>query len=348
MSSARATRSAFTLVELLVVITIIGILVGMLLPAVNYAREAGRQTQCKTNLKNMGIALEAYNQQYNSLPYGSVANVSRSGDTNWSVGSPRGSALHSLLPFLDLRTLYDLFNFSKGGTDNVEPMIPGTNYRVTKHRVAVFVCPSDDFRGTKPGDGYALHSYVASGGPVKVGLEKHSKGGKSCDEAQKYNAKLDELQQILKRLGRPPMQRLDAPGPFAVHTISGSTVTPTAVSQPMVRDGMFCTIMFGEVRPKCTQEVYWRGWAQTWNGCGLVSTLVPINYDSCDPNSQFTGNGCQSANNGSVALGFKSAHPTGAHFVLGDGHVSFFSESIDAQTFNLLGAINDGLPVKVP
>jgi prepilin-type N-terminal cleavage/methylation domain-containing protein/prepilin-type processing-associated H-X9-DG protein len=346
MLAARTTRSAFTLVELLVVITIIGILVGMLLPAVNYAREAARQAQCKTNLKNLGIAVEAYNQQFSSLPYGTVANVTRSGETNWSVSSPRGSALHALLPFLDLRTLYDLFNFAKGETD---PIIPGTNYRTTKYRIPVLVCPSDDFRGLKPGDGYALHSYVASGGPVKVGVEKHSKGsGKDCDEAKKYNARLDELQRVLKNLGRPQMQRLDAPGPFAVHTISGGIVTPTAVTHPMIRDGLSNTIMFGEVRPKCTQEVYWRGWAQTWNGCGLVSTLVPINYDSCDPNTQFAGNACQSANNGSVALGFKSAHPGGAHFVLGDGHVAFLTESIDAQTFNLLGAINDGLPVKLP
>jgi len=341
-------RSAFTLVELLVVITIIGILVSMLLPAVNYAREAGRQTQCKTNLKNLGIALEAYHQQFGSLPYGSVGNVSRSGDTNWSVGSPRGSALHSLLPFLDLRTLYDLFNFTKGGTDGVDPLVPGTNYRVSKHRIPIFVCPSDDYRGLKPGEGYALHNYVASGGPVKVGVEKHSKGGKSCDQADKYNAKLDELQRTLKNLGRPEMKRLDYPGPFAVHTISGGIVSPSPVTHAMIRDGLSNTIMMGEVRPKCTQEVYWRGWSQTWNGCGLISTLVPINYDSCDPSPQSAAQPCQTAFNGSVALGFKSAHPAGAHFVLGDGHVSFFSESIDPLTFNLLGAIDDGLPVKLP
>lgn len=344
MLSARATRSAFTLVELLVVITIIGILVSMLLPAVNYAREAGRQTQCKTNLKNLGIALETYNQQFGSLPYGTVGNVSRSGDTNWSVSNPRGSALHSLLPFLELRALYELFSFP----GNTDPIVTGTSYRVSKHRIPIFVCPSDDYRGLKPGDGYALHNYVASGGPVKVGVEKHSKGGKSCDQAEKYNAKLDELQKTLKSLGRPEMKRLKYPGPFAVHTISGTIVDPTPVSHAMIRDGLSNTIMLGEVRPKCTQEVYWRGWSQTWNGCGLISTLIPINYDSCDPATQSTAPPCQTASNGSVALGFKSAHPGGAHFVLGDGHVSFFSESIDPLTFNLLGAIDDGLPVKLP
>jgi prepilin-type N-terminal cleavage/methylation domain-containing protein/prepilin-type processing-associated H-X9-DG protein len=344
MFRRRVSRSAFTLVELLVVITIIGILMGMLMPAVNYARESGRQAQCKTNLKNLGIALEAYHQQYGSLPYGAVANVSRSGDTNWSVGSPRGSALHSLLPFIDLRTIYDLFSFPS----KTNPEVTGTNYTVLKFRIPVFVCPSDDFRGQKPGDGYALHSYVASGGPVKVGVEKHSSGGKSCDQASKYNAGLDTINSRLRGLGRPNMKRSDAPGPFAVHTISGTTVSPSPVSHAMIRDGLSNTIMVGEVRPKCTQEVYWRGWSQTWNGCGLVSTLVPINYDSCDPSTQFTGNPCQSANNGSVALGFKSAHPGGAHFVLGDGHVAFFQEGIDPWTFNLLGAIDDGLPVKLP
>ena len=68
-----SARRAFTLVELLVVITIIGILVGMLLPAVNYAREAGRQAQCKTNLKNLALALQAYDQQNSSFPFGALA-----------------------------------------------------------------------------------------------------------------------------------------------------------------------------------------------------------------------------------------------------------------------------------
>jgi len=266
MFGPRTSRSAFTLVELLVVITIIGILMGMLMPAVQYARESGRQAQCKTNLKNLGIALEAYHQQFGSLPYGSVANVSRSGDTNWSVGSPRGSTLHSLLPFIDLRAIYDLFSFPSKTNHEVT----GTNYTVLKFRIPVYVCPSDDFRGQKPGDGYALHSYVASGGPVKVGVEKHSTGGKSCDQASKYNAGLDTINSRLRSLGRPNMKRSDAPGPFAVHTISGTTVTPTPVSHAMIRDGLSNTIMMGEVRPKCTQEVYWRGWSQTWNGCGLV------------------------------------------------------------------------------
>ena len=117
----------------------------------------------------------------------------------------------------------------------------------------------------------------------------------------------------------------------------------------MIRDGMTNTIMFGEVRPRCTQEVYWRGWHYTWNGCGIVSTLVPINYDSCDPGVPGqAANPCQSANNGSVALGFKSAHPGGAHFAMGDGSVHFFPQTIDSWTFNLLGSIDDGLPAKMP
>ena len=96
----------FTLVELLVVIAIIGILVAMLLPAVQAAREAARRIQCANNMKQIGIALHNYHDNYGGFPPG----YSTPGDT--AADAKHGSALVALLPFMEYAELYDLIDFS--------------------------------------------------------------------------------------------------------------------------------------------------------------------------------------------------------------------------------------------
>ena len=97
-------RSAFTLIELLVVIAIIAILIALLLPAVQQAREAARRTQCKNNLKQLGLALHNYHDVFNTLPYG-VRN-SAAGD-NWG-----SSFFLSLLPYVEQANAYSRVNMS--------------------------------------------------------------------------------------------------------------------------------------------------------------------------------------------------------------------------------------------
>ena len=116
-------RSGFTLIELLVVIAIIAVLIALLLPAVQQAREAARRTQCKNNLKQIGLAMHNYHDTYRTLP---IAAIGAHGGT-WQV---------RIMPFLELGNLYDQYDFNVGYTATA-------NDDVTAHRLAAFTCPSD-------------------------------------------------------------------------------------------------------------------------------------------------------------------------------------------------------------
>jgi prepilin-type N-terminal cleavage/methylation domain-containing protein/prepilin-type processing-associated H-X9-DG protein len=126
----------FTLIEVLVVIAIIGILIALLLPAVQAAREAARRMQCANDLKQIGIALHGYHDAVGSLPWGEGPD----GWNNWS-------AHLMLLPYLEQGTLFDAFNFTgplPGGPDGEKNT---TSQRV---KLAVLLCPSDLDRLTAP------------------------------------------------------------------------------------------------------------------------------------------------------------------------------------------------------
>jgi prepilin-type N-terminal cleavage/methylation domain-containing protein/prepilin-type processing-associated H-X9-DG protein len=128
-------RSGFTLIELLVVIAIIGVLVSLLLPAVQSAREAARRSQCVNNLKQFGIALHNYHDTTGTLPYGQ-------GPFGWNDWN----AQTLLLPYLEQRQVYDAINFSNG----ISSAAPNNaqNSTVQRVQVQVFLCPSDPIRLT--------------------------------------------------------------------------------------------------------------------------------------------------------------------------------------------------------
>src|SRR3989304_5170621 len=109
----RLRRLAFTLVELLVVIAIIGVLVALLLPAVQAAREAARRMQCGNNLKQIGLSLHNYHDVFKSFP-GTYCGVPDAVNGAWSGETFRGSVKVRLLPFIEQSSMFDAIDFRRG------------------------------------------------------------------------------------------------------------------------------------------------------------------------------------------------------------------------------------------
>jgi prepilin-type N-terminal cleavage/methylation domain-containing protein len=142
----------FTLVELLVVIAIIGVLVALLLPAVQAAREAARRSQCSNQLKQLALALHNYHDTYNALPYGSSAKGScESGSALPAPGTIKNHrGWVGVLPFIEQGPLYDRFdfNYASGAYDRVSRGLRGSpsasgNDAIVATLVPTFLCPSD-------------------------------------------------------------------------------------------------------------------------------------------------------------------------------------------------------------
>lgn len=165
--SMNRLRPAFTLVELLVVIAIIGILVGLLLPAVQYAREAARRASCQNNLKQISLALLNYESAHRKLPPGYLHKFGPSGgdyDAN-HMGFAWGSMI---LPQLEQNNVYQEFVFTQPAFDDV-------NLVARERHLDVFLCPTDPYSannyvvrhdsGGGEHDRYAAGSYAACWGP---------------------------------------------------------------------------------------------------------------------------------------------------------------------------------------
>lgn len=328
-----ATRPAFTLVELLVVITIIGILIALLLPAVQAAREAARRAQCVNNMKQIGLALHNYHNQVNRFP-GTYCGVPVApGMGSWTTDTYRGSVLMRLLPFMEQQPLYSAIDFRRD-TDNQQ--LPGGAY-IHQTVVNAFVCPSD--QNSWVAGSNANPNYSASSGPTQ-----ESAGGNPncpCDASSWY---------AYASFGGYPAHGDGNPaGPFTRNPGTNNSLYTCTIAD--VTDGLSNTIFFGEVRPKCSGHSR-NSWSRSNNGSGIVGTLIPINYDTChDQNFNYTAVGLTQCNRDctwNTEFGFKSAHPGGANFLLGDGAVRFFSETIDHWNYQYLGAKDDSKTAQIP
>jgi prepilin-type N-terminal cleavage/methylation domain-containing protein len=312
---------AFTLVELLVVITIIGILIALLLPAVQAAREAARRMQCGNNLKQLGLAVLTYENTYSVLPVGAYHLL--------SDGSQKGSIFVYLLPYAEQQAVYDAFDFKAKNISGQK--YPGSNVEIRTTVIPTYVCPSDDHPATfaiPPGDGgslwiggltVALHNYSASAGPTKV----WNKPGCACSlNFDSYaSAEFD-----------------------ASPTVGAFNRLGICIQVSEITDGLSNTIFIGEQRPLCSIAGQ-LGWDSQDNGSGFTSTVVPLNYDTCSRAT--TGDGCGRYCNCNTSNGFKSAHAGGSNFVFGDGAVHFLPETIDMWTYQRLGARADGHAVSM-
>ncbi len=318
----RRKQHGFTLVELLVVIAIVGILIALLLPAVQLARESARRTTCSNNLRQIGLALHAFHSTHGTLPAG--AHYYQKGDEPIR----QGNVLMRILPMLDEQATYDAFDFSQNVTDG-QTFANGTP--IGQLRIDTYVCPSDGndtlVEGHKSGFN-AASNYAGSSGPISVA--QHHLGWYPCDKVDLWN----ELAM--------------APGPFGAGTDfpglfrrNGDGQGPFRVRFEQIMDGRSNTLMFGEVRPQCSTPLR-HGWAWTNNGQGFIGTVPPINFDSCHDDAEDDNNGCHNPDNWSSAFGFKSSHPGGTVFIMADASAHFVQEDIDRELYQHLGHKADG------
>jgi prepilin-type N-terminal cleavage/methylation domain-containing protein len=226
-----------------------------------------------------------------------------------SSGVKRGSALVQLLPFVEQTALYDAFDFKLA---NIENTVLPSGQKANTTLIKTYLCPSDNH--SKFDNGKALHNYAASRGPTEV----FDNPACSCSHPWQGMAlaPLDDPQRFA--------------GPFTrVGAVNGLQE---------VTDGLSNTIFFGEVRPKCSEHAR-EGWLASNNGNGYCTTLIPINFDSCKDTAP---DPCNRSCNWNTEVGFKSLHPGGALFLLGDGSVRFVTKTINHQTYQYVGAKNDG------
>jgi type II secretory pathway pseudopilin PulG len=280
-------------VELLVVITIIGILIALLLPAVQAAREAARRLQCSNNLKQVSLALHNYHAAHRALPPGGM-------DDN------QLSYVVMLLPYIEQRALYERFNFGAG--EYRYP--PNGKIENSLVRLSLLLCPScpeersnlsaggTNFSERVPNtadgeDPYTTH-YVGVMGPIGTNPVT---GGEYLNEGDTSNQ-------------------------FGAHATGGVLYKNSSVRFADIIDGSSNTYALGEIS--------WSGYAKfrTWiRGSTLNSTAMGSAKNVTDPINAGAPYGY--FNDGA----FGSNHPTGTHFGLCDGSVTFISENIDHSVF---------------
>lgn len=312
-----AGKRGFTLIELLVVIAIIAVLIALLLPAVQQAREAARRSQCKNNLKQLGLAMHNYNDTFGRLPgtYFSLA--------AWS-GEEKGSYLIQILPYIDQAPIYNRINFQAAAIDlQVDTAGGGKPFR--SYVIPVYLCPTDPGPNMLNGGDRAKTNYAASIGNQAM----PSYTGCALYQGNDF--------------GTGPDGHGNSPDP---NRISGpfSRVNWGAKIASDFADGTSNTIMMGEIRPNCGDHTV-NGW---WHfNANWVATTGPINFPiSCYGENPVASAGpCNSPQSWNTTQAFKSKHVGGCHFVMGDGAVRFISENINYLTYQALGCRRDGRPV---
>ena len=335
MSSSRSVRKGFTLIELLVVIAIIAILIALLLPAVQQAREAARRTQCKNNVKQLGLALHNYHDNFLVFPPGVVSSLT-AGATYQGWG---WNCL--ILPYMDQAPLYNTINFS--GSLQATAVANGPATQV----IGALRCPSDvgsnvlayfDIVPTVGGTAAVSQNLVArSNYPGVVGYSGTQAApvglnGTTLPTAQAYRG----IFGLNSRIGIRDMTDGTSNA-----IVVGERYTPNAGGQATALQPVGHVAWIGA------------GGALSDNAAAahvLGDTAVAVTVQN-NATAPFTPAGYRiNGNNGSVAprgqtSGFGSMHTGGCHFLMGDGTVRFLSENLDSGLYRNLGTINDGTPL---
>lgn len=310
MRALQIRQRGFTLIELLVVIAIIAVLIALLLPAVQQAREAARRSQCKNNIKQLGLALHNYHDTHGAFPSATVTNV---------IGPCPAPGVSSapwtvmILPFLDEAPRYNTFNFAGGTFGGLFIQEDSTTESAKqKLRLVKFECPSDP----NSAESNANCNYMAVMGGCVNGTDPTG-----CCNVSGY-----------------PEQRIGSSN--GIFYNNSNTKLRDLV------DGSTNTLMIGESRYmvlKGASSQFYATWASSFYRAGgpmystATAVMNQINTSTLDPGVSGTWHIMNNQ--------FGSRHVGGAHFMLADGSVQFVSQNIDITTLRCLARKNDGLPL---
>jgi prepilin-type N-terminal cleavage/methylation domain-containing protein len=321
-AAAKPSRG-FTLIELLIVITVTGILVALLLPAVQAAREAARRAQCTNNLKQIGLALANYQSALRVYPFG----VGGGGPP--SSGFNRWSAQSQLLPYLEQPALFSALNFVGTPWLNFNPVFGPMNQTAITTKIAVFLCPTDVDRIDDP-------------------LNTAHNNYRACAGTLPYNLKNDSPDLTGRNNGNFWFQSAVSPGKvtdglsmkaFFSERCLGSTAVPDPLSDYYLTDDTVdaCRLAGPVNSPRLTDPYEWSGdrWADGNSLYTRYNHALPPGYPSC-----LLG-GSQDYDSQTVVTA-TSRHPGGVNVMTGDGSVRFVKASVSAGAWTALGTIAGG------